>query len=66
MRRIYITPVQRHVLEGLAADPQRIPQTGDEFDAYTAVRNIGLAEWNEATKTVTPTALGYEVLKVNA
>ena len=66
MKRIRITQMQKRVLEGLAADPQRIPQTVDEFDAYTAVRNIGLAEWNEASKTVTPTVLGYEVLKENA
>ena len=61
--RISITPLQRRVLANLAADPRVIPDTTEEFDAYVALRDIGLAGYNDATRTVTPTEVGYEVLK---
>lgn len=61
--RIHITPIQRRVLANLAADPQVTPDTTEEFDAYVALRDIGLAGYNDATRTVTPTDLGYEVLR---
>ena len=61
--RIHITPIQRRVLANLAADPKVTPDTVEEFDAYIALRDIGLAGYNEAARTVTPTEVGYEVLK---
>ena len=61
--RIHITPIQRRVLANLAADPKVTPDTVEEFDAYIALRDMALAGYNEATRTVTPTEVGYEVLK---
>jgi len=61
--RIRITPIQRRVLANLAADPPVIPRTTEEFEAYVNLRDMGLAGYNEAARTVMPTEVGYEVLK---
>ena len=61
--RIHITPIQRRVLANLAADPQVTPDTAEEFDAYIALRDIGLVDYNAVARAVTPTDVGYEVLK---
>ncbi len=53
-----LTDIQRHVLQGFAETPKRIPETAEEFDAYVEMRDAGYVGYSLENRGVVLTDKG--------